>query len=334
MLYFIRDSCMDEISLGWVTTLKVTKESEKIKCYDLKVENVIQNLETSEVAINRSIFFVETSCHNEEFNINPRQACAIESAAKMNPNFEVYLLIPSPVTSLEGMKDYFKKLASYPNFKIRYINMTTFFTKTPLEHWYLSGNLKYSYWPQSHASDVLRYTLLWKFGGIYMDLDVVIMRSLEQVTNFAGAESLSAVAAGIMSFSHNHKISSLTINDLLNNFRGYDWGWNGPGVITRSLQKYCGDCKVKHMLEKGCEDFIVFPPSAFYPIPWEEWAKYFTLDEEIYTKVMDQIKDSYAIHVWNKHSVKTKVTIGSKQPYGVIAQKYCPMVYSSLKDYF
>lgn len=314
MLYFIRDSCMDEISLGWVTTLKVTKESEKIKCYDLKVENVIQNLETSEVAINRSIFFVETSCHNEEFNINPRQACAIESAAKMNPNFEVYLLIPSPVTSLEGMKDYFKKLASYPNFKIRYINMTTFFTKTPLEHWYLSGNLKYSYWPQSHASDVLRYTLLWKFGGIYMDLDVVIMRSLEQVTNFAGAESLSAVAAGIMSFSHNHKISSLTINDLLNNFRGYDWGWNGPGVITRSLQKYCGDCKVKHMLEKGCEDFIVFPPSAFYPIPWEEWAKYFTLDEEIYTKVMDQIKDSYAIHVWNKHSVKTKTHWSPLQP--------------------
>lgn len=70
---------------------------------------------------------------------------------------------------------------------------------------------------------------------------------MEQVTNFAGAESLSAVAAGIMSFSHNHKISSLTINDLLNNFRGYDWGWNGPGVITRSLQKYCGDCKVNIM---------------------------------------------------------------------------------------
>lgn len=167
---------MNEISVGWVTNLKITKESEKIKCYDLDIENVIQNLESSEVAINRSIFFVETSCHNEKFNINPRQACAIESAAKMNPNFEVYLLIPSPVTSLEGMKGYFQKLVSYPNFKIRYINMTTFFVNTPLEQWYLSGNLRYSYWPQSHASDVLRYTLLWKFGGIYMDLDVVIMR--------------------------------------------------------------------------------------------------------------------------------------------------------------
>ena len=62
--------------------------------------------------------------------------------------------------------------------------------------------------------------------------------------NFAGAESLINVAAGVMSFSHNHELSWLTIKDLSNDFRGYNWGWNGPGVITRALTKYCKTCKV------------------------------------------------------------------------------------------
>lgn len=64
----------------------------------------------------------------------------------------------------------------------------------------------------SHASDYLRFLTLYKFGGIYMDLDVVVQKSFEKVElNFAGAESIHDVGSGIISFSQNgigHEIAS------------------------------------------------------------------------------------------------------------------------------
>lgn len=34
-------------------------------------------------------------------------------------------------------------------------------------------------------------------------------------------------------------VANFTIYDFVSNYQGYDWGHNGPGVITRTLQKIC-----------------------------------------------------------------------------------------------
>ena len=68
--------------------------------------------------------------------------------------------------------------------------------------------------------------------------------SLEGMMNYAGAESTIDIAAGFLSFSHGSKIAEMCIYDLRDHFRGYDWGHNGPGVITRVLQKLCGVTEV------------------------------------------------------------------------------------------
>lgn len=47
----------------------------------------------------RNIFFLETSCTSSDkgkIHLSPRQACAVESAARMNPKMDVYLLFASP----------------------------------------------------------------------------------------------------------------------------------------------------------------------------------------------------------------------------------------------
>lgn len=45
--------------------------------------------------------------------------------------------------------------------------------------------LQTSYWPVPHASDILRYTTLYKFGGTYLDLDVIVLKPFD-IKNFAG----------------------------------------------------------------------------------------------------------------------------------------------------
>lgn len=60
------------------------------------------------------------------------------------------------------------------------------------------------------------------------------------------------VAAGVLSFSKGgdgHKMATACVNELRWNFRGYDWGYNGPGVITRVLQHFCATVNVcRHLL--------------------------------------------------------------------------------------
>lgn len=94
-----------------------------------------------------------------------------------------------------------------------------------------------SKFPVSHASDILRYLTLWKYGGIYLDLDVIVLKSLEDLPpNYSGAESADNVAAGVMSFADSgvgHSLAETCVNDLRKNFSGSEWGYNGPGTITR-----------------------------------------------------------------------------------------------------
>lgn len=123
----------------------------------------------------RSIFFHETSCFGEDgITITARQACAVESAAIMNPRMTVYLFILSPAKFSNASIHIVNQLKKYENVRIRRIFMDDYVRNTPLEDWYASGVLRASRWPRSHMSDILRYLTLWKFGGIYLDLDVVV----------------------------------------------------------------------------------------------------------------------------------------------------------------
>lgn len=80
------------------------------------------------------------------------------------------------------------------------------------------------------------------------------------------------------------------------------------------------------MTRDKCRGFTVHPPTAFYPIPWRQWKLYF--DEGTSAKTMARLKNSLTIHVWNKFSTSRNITVGSRQPYGLIAQEFCPKVYS------
>ncbi|XP_014240936.1 lactosylceramide 4-alpha-galactosyltransferase-like [Cimex lectularius] len=315
---------------------RISSASVEILCYDEPTDlnnSALLLLDERLVAKNNSIFFVETSCNNGNLLLNPRQACALESAAKLNPGHMVYLLVASPIKN-NFFQEHINRLSVYKNIKLRHVDMNTYFDNTPLKKFYRKKTLKSSLWPQSHASDILRYATLWKFGGIYLDLDVVLLKPFNNLINFAGAENDYDIAAGVLSFSYKHAVANMSIEDVKYNFKGWLWGNNGPGVITRSLQKYCQVNEVSKMTVEQCNGFRIFPPSAFYPIPWRKWKDYFTKNESEIERVMTTLNDSIAIHVWNFHSKALNITVGSKQPYAILASRFCPEVYSSLNDIF
>lgn len=53
-------------------------------------------------------------------------------------------------------------------------------------------------------SDVLRYLTLYKFGGVFLDLDVVVQQNFDQLgQNFAGDDSVDAIGCGVIHFGND-----------------------------------------------------------------------------------------------------------------------------------
>lgn len=145
----------------------------------------------------------------------------------MNPEHEVFVLFTSPVGFRnQSHLPIIDALSTYKNIHFNYLNLTQYAAHTPLAEWIKSGELFRSDFLNSHTSDVLRYLSLWKYGGTYLDLDVVIIKPLSVLEpNYAGAESKTAVAAGIINLEghQGHTIADMCVKDLLKNFNGKDW---------------------------------------------------------------------------------------------------------------
>jgi lactosylceramide 4-alpha-galactosyltransferase len=122
------------------------------------------------------------------------------------------------------------------------------------------------------------------------------------------------------------------IRDLLINFNGNDWGNNGPGVITRILHKVCQTTVPDQMDRARCHSFKVFPIEAFYAIRWPDFRYFF--EEKYLNETMAAINQSIVVHVWNKHSRKLSVKVGSNVAYGLLAEEYCPKVYRASGEFF
>lgn len=79
-------------------------------------------------------------------------------------------------------------------------------------------------------------------------------------------------------------------------------------------------------MNKKCHGFRLFPPSYCYAIGYHYWETFFNPD---YTQiVLDAVKDSIGIHVWNKFSKSTVLHKGDGSAYDLLARMYCPVVYS------
>jgi lactosylceramide 4-alpha-galactosyltransferase len=128
----------------------------------------------------QNVFFVESSEDITNVRLSARQACSIESAALMNPHLNVFLVYYSKLrlNALEKTPE-IEALLSYPNVFINYLNIYELSTGSPMEDFVLSDKLSHSAFKVEHTSDALRLLVLWKFGGTYLDTDMIVRKQLE-----------------------------------------------------------------------------------------------------------------------------------------------------------
>lgn len=147
----------------------------------------------------KSIFMHETSCRG---GLNSRQACAVESAARAHPNWHVHVLFSGPVSEYVLDRSCLAILLKYTNVKLLRIHLEDYAKNTPVEDLIKSKLYATSNWPVAHISDILRYLTLYKYPGVYMDSDIVMVKPFDKLTsNWAARDSETVVNSGIMSYS-------------------------------------------------------------------------------------------------------------------------------------
>ena len=170
-----------------------------------------------------------------------KQLCVIESASKHHPKHMINVWTVSP--ELQNDPNLALMQQKYKNIDLVKINLKNFIDESKLKS--IWDNLKNSAYYVSHLSDVLRILILKKFGGIYLDLDALVIKTFPSNENFIGFNEIGfneiginefELAGGVMKFQMNHPIVQEMIVELSNSFDGNAWTANGPDLIKK-LQK-------------------------------------------------------------------------------------------------
>lgn len=324
--------------------LEFTKTSDKDLDYDdqlmtgidtdlMALKNIEHNATIS--ADSENIFFVETRNKTRHF-LNVRQACSIESAALMNPNASIIVTFVTPEHYAELNETPSVKILQrdYENVKFRFVNLAELSRNTPLENWIKSDELSNSDYVVSHTSDVLRYLLLYKYSGLYLDTDVIVTYPSSRISieNYACAESSKYLNGAILKLSgaSGRQIAESFMRDLARNFDGSIWGMNGPELLTRVIKKMCNISYFRST--QKCKNFTILETEKCYGVGWGEWEKFFEPHSLDY--VRKRTEGSYFVHLWNKFSKTRKLEKTSDAALNEIVRKFCPRIYESLDNFF
>lgn len=131
-----------------------------------------------------------------------------------------------------------------------------------------------------------------------------------------------------------HLICSLfrisNCSEIVEHYNGKEFLDNGPWVLTRTLNHLCRTSDRKLWTLEQCHGFRLQPIKEFFPVQWKDWLWYF---DSTFTKdALAASENSTLIHVWNDRSKNTRVEFGTNTAYELIAEKNCPIVYST-SDY-
>ena len=223
-------------------------------------------------------------------------------------------------------------LLKYPNIQVNLINESEYFEASPLELWYRQGVWRTSLYQKEHLSDYIRMLTLFKGGGLYMDLDFITLKSLDEKIfwnffPFPKADR-SRLTNSMLHLEHGHRLIEEIIAQLVTGYNPNKYDVHGPVLVTKALTNICafkpGDDS------SSCDDIKLIPHKYFYPIPFPQWKKYF---EQADVKTMSQLKQSYAAHIWNKASFKTALIKGSDQLYMTLATQHCPLTIEKASEF-
>lgn len=203
--------------------------------------------------------------------------------------------------------DFFKDSFVKDGFKVAVImpNLDELLKDTPAHEfasvWFEWRKTKFY---NTHYSELVRLAALYKYGGIYMDSDIIVLKSLSSLNNSVGMEDKipgSSLNGAVMAF---RKHSPFILECLKEFYMTYDetrLRWNGADLLQRVARRFWSiDSSYRKKFELN-----VLPSFIFFPISPQNIARYFITpatesekaqQDALFKKILD---GSLTFHFWN-----------------------------------
>ncbi|VVC86591.1 unnamed protein product [Leptidea sinapis] len=266
----------------------------------------------------KSIFFHDTDCKD---GLNSRQMCAVESAARLHPKRNIYVFFSGPVTVKQFKHISF--LHKFTNIHFGRILILSYSEGTPLESLVKKGLLNNTFWGIENTSNVLRFLTLYKWSGVYLDFDTVVVKSFDRLPeNWIARQDDGQLNCAAIALSDNDIGRGMAyefIEELARSYKSDIWINNGPGVVNRVLIEICGSSNISSMSVTTCQGFPVIDSKLIYPIHYSDRKKYFLPGKP------EDTPDAVIHHIWNRLTHIYDVPKNSL--YSRLAEEFCPSVF-------
>lgn len=246
-----------------------------------------------------------------------REFFVIESLFKTNPT-GCLIILSNTMDSRYGYR--ILKPLIERGYRVQAItpNLNSLFNNTPSEIWLndiKNGKRDPGEIPLAqNLSNLIRLAVLYKYGGVYLDTDFIVLKDFSSLRNSIGAQSIdlngnwTRLNNAVLVFDKKHPLLYMFMEEFASTFDGNRWGHNGPYLVSRVVDR----------LEKPQDlDFTIFPPMAFYPVDWTRVARFFARPHDLNDKKWVEAKlrqlkrKAYGVHLWNRQSNRIEIEEGS-----------------------
>ncbi|XP_067851757.1 alpha-1,4-N-acetylglucosaminyltransferase-like [Heptranchias perlo] len=293
-------------------------------------ENFPSDFDYSSLMKAPGIMFVETT---ETMEPSALAVCSVESAARRNPDKHVYYFMKGFNGNLSHYShsryEAIRVLSSLKKVIIAPLRPKTLFQNTPLSAWYQQVNPDWEVYWIHVLSDACRIALLWKYGGIYLDTDIISLKPLD-FRNFLCAEGYMTANGAALGFEEHHDFIWECMEEYVTNYKGGTWGHQGPGLMSRVLKRWCPSNNLGQFFDMECKGISYLSPKYFYPISYTNWESYFERWEK--SDIEYFFSETNGAHVWNFKNVaqRKQVIAGSGTLMEHFFLTYCPTTYRVL----
>lgn len=169
-----------------------------LSCHETRKGDKLQMLNASLIREN-SIFFIETSCMGY---LSSRLACSVESAARANKDRQVFVLFSSSVSAatLNSTSILRTLQRSYKNLKFVRVLIKDLVKNTPL-HSFVHKLNKFQL--DKRTPRILKFLLLYKFGGIYLSFDVIVAKRFDLCDTWFVKDTPQTYSVDMFAFSRS-----------------------------------------------------------------------------------------------------------------------------------
>eukprot|EP00095_Tigriopus_kingsejongensis_P000372 maker-scaffold319_size207808-snap-gene-1.16 protein:Tk00372 transcript:maker-scaffold319_size207808-snap-gene-1.16-mRNA-1 annotation:"peroxinectin " len=245
-------------------------------------------IRVQELPHNKGIYFLEFSPNS---NFNYVKLCALESAARLNPQHPVFLLLHSTRTDLRSLPSFLRQL---DNLHVHKVDFDAMILESPFAEVFpeISENLIEYY------SDIIRMLILYHKGGAYFDLDAIQIRPVpfDKVPNSIPllSQQTRVIQNSVLLFQAGNPFLAAALDRIPTCVHLSHWGPCGLRLLEYLLLVKCTLVGAKTSSER-----FICPPS--YQVQIFSHSDLFVLDTTRALDALGNVTTLYSLSVVLEH---------------------------------